>query len=308
MNKNLEETEKMLLASQTEAKAHKEAVESKSDNPIMLDLERQVAESQEKLKKLEEEKQNMKELLDEAGEDFLEKSNEVSALLKTVKDQEQQIQQQTLTLTELNAQIEESRLLLTDSAQRLEEKEKQAIDLEEQLEQMTPGKEEMEELEQLKDELEASLVEAKQQIIAHEKEKSGLLLQISEIKEEKLAMDAKDLEHAKKVEELENLIKKKIAKIEELQKVTNTEELEKTLKKVESEKERVERELNDEIETEKTAKLRYKAAAEEKDKIVEDKDNEIERLEREVKSLIQVRMRVIKTVVIRLTCFPVLDL
>ena len=60
-------------------------------------------------KALEKDKKNLKELLDEAGEDFLEKESELEKALGTVRDQEKQMVQQTVTLVELQSQLEESR-------------------------------------------------------------------------------------------------------------------------------------------------------------------------------------------------------
>jgi Chromosome segregation ATPases len=119
------------------------SIESSSATPVIQDLERQLQESKEKREELEGEKKHLKELLDEAGQDFLEKSEEVQKINRTLKDCEQQLVQQAIALNELNSQLEESRLLLTDSATRMEEKEKTIADLEDQADKRSSMEEEL---------------------------------------------------------------------------------------------------------------------------------------------------------------------
>ena len=146
---------------------------------------------------------------------------------------------QTLVQNELQAQLDESRQLLTVSAAREEELEKNATELEERLE-AAPSADEFELAKKQRDELEASLVEVKQQNVTYAREKAELLEEISQSKT-----------------------------------------------KAESDRERVERELNDEMEGLKAAKKKLKQTLDEKAKELAAKECEITRLEREVKSLLQ---------------------
>lgn len=67
-----------------------------------------------------------------------------------------------------------------------------------------------------------------------------------------------------------------------------SDDIEKNFRKAESDKERLERELNDEIEDLKQAKKKLRQTVDEQTKDLENKEKEVTKLEREVKSLIQV--------------------
>lgn len=112
------------------------SVKSESAEPIIEDLKKQISNLEAEKISLIEDKTNLKELLDEAGEDFVQKENELKKTLNVVKDQEQQMMQQSMTLTEMKEQLEESRSLLTDSAKRMEEKEEMVNHFEELVEEL----------------------------------------------------------------------------------------------------------------------------------------------------------------------------
>lgn len=173
--------------------------------------------------------------------------------------------------------------------------EKQIAEQEEKLD-AAPSKEEFELLKTQHSELEANLVDIKQQNVQYAKEKSDLLLEIGELKEAKMEAAGGGVQDKIKAAEEVELVKKEVktlqGKIAEMERVAKQKtesfgELEKSLKKVECEKERIERELNDELETANQSKKRLKATAQESAKESASKDIEISKLENEVKSLIQ---------------------
>ena len=215
------------------------SVEHNSSEPVIEDLRRQLRELDEKRAELAVANANMKELLDEAEEDYTEKVRDCERLSTQLKDADKQVMQQTLVQNELQARLDESRQLLTVSAAREEELEKTVTELEERLE-AAPSADEFELAKKQRDELEASLVEVKQQNVTYAREKAELLEEISQSKT-----------------------------------------------KAESDRERVERELNDELEGLKSAKKKLKQTLDEKVKELATKEGEITRLEREVKSLLQ---------------------
>ncbi len=246
-----------------ELEAMKESEESKSAEPIIEDLKRQVEEGKTRVEKLEEEKKGLKELLDEAGEDFVEKKDELDKVLQTLKEQEQEMLQEKVVLTELTAQLEESRLLLQDSAARMEEREQEISDLEEAVKAAAVKEDEL-----------------REQLKTEEGEKSSLKVRFDaeaqELKEEIAALKEKCGQVTKKYP---SLFMSYLIQFIFLLKVDQ---------KHNSEKERVERELNDEIEELKGAKKKLKAQLEEKSKGNEGLEKDVSRLEGEVKSLIQV--------------------
>ena len=215
------------------------SVENNSSEPVIEDLRRQLRELDEKRAELAVANANMKELLDEAEEDYTEKVRECERLGAQLNDADKQVMQQTLVQNELQTQLDESRQLLSVSAAREEELEKTVTELEERLE-AAPSPDEFELAKKQRDELEASLVEVKQQNVTYAREKAELLEEISQSKT-----------------------------------------------KAEADRERVERELNDEMEGLKSAKKKLKQTLDEKTKEMADKESEVTRLEREVKSLLQ---------------------
>ena len=188
----LAKTEKRLGDAEREAKeARKDAenahaaklasVENNSSEPVIEDLRRQLRELDDKRAELAVANANMKELLDEAEEDYTEKVRECERLGAQLKDADKQVMQQTLVQNELQAQLDESRQLLTVSAAREEELEKTSTELEERLE-AAPSADEFELAKKQRDELEASLVEVKQQNVTYAREKAELLEEISQSK------------------------------------------------------------------------------------------------------------------------------
>lgn len=277
------------------------SIEGSSATPVIQDLERQLQESQEKREELEEEKKHLKELLDEAGQDFLEKSEEVRKINLTLKDCEQQLVQQAIALNELNSQLEESRLLLTDSATRMEEKEKLIADLEELADKKSEAEEELtQKLRDVQARLQDSETEKQvlsEKIRRHEEE----VAKLNEDHGSKQESLEKELESLKKqmdsnahiIAKLEGEIDCKGENLQELKamiekkKSDASDDIEKNFRKAESDKERLERELNDEIEDLKQAKKKLRQTVDEQTKDLENKEKEVTKLEREVKSLIQ---------------------
>eukprot|EP00095_Tigriopus_kingsejongensis_P010559 maker-scaffold421_size176100-snap-gene-0.31 protein:Tk10559 transcript:maker-scaffold421_size176100-snap-gene-0.31-mRNA-1 annotation:"golgin subfamily a member 4-like" len=273
------------------------SIELKSAAPVVADLERQLKESEDKRATLEDEKTGLKELLDEAGQDFLEKTEEVRKIAQTLKESEQQLVQQAITLNELNGQLEESRLLLTDSATRMEEKEKTIADLEELLEKKSKkekqngqqgqeSEERLAEVNKLKQELVDKVGEITTLKSQHKVEMEALeseveiLKQDSDTKGQTIAkLEGSIDSKGEDLEKLKNLVEQNESKA--------TNNIEKNLRKAESDKERVERELNDEIEDLKQAKKKLKQSVDDQAKDAEAKEKEVTKLEREVKSLLQ---------------------
>ena len=246
----LAKTEKRVIDAEKDAKEAREdaenahaaklaSVKHNSSEPVIEDLRRQLRELDEKRAMLAVANANMKELLDEAEEDYTEKVHECERLGAQLKDADKQVMQQILVQNELKTQLDESRQLLTVSATREEELEKTVTELEDRLE-AAPSAEKFELAKRQRDELEASLVEVKQQNVTYAREKAELLEDISQSKA-----------------------------------------------KAETDRERVERELNDEIEGLKSAKKKLKQTLDEKTKEMEAKEGEVTKLEREVKSLLQ---------------------
>ncbi len=216
-----------------------------------------------------------------------------------------QLMEQTLVLNELQSQLEESRLLLEANASMKDDMEKQLTELEERLES-APSKEEFDAAKKQRDELEANLVEVKQQVVKYEREKSGLLLEVGQLKERIAAASAsgggeRDEDGGARAAAEADLKEQEVRALKEelagLRKASAEQkeaagELERRVKKAECERERAERELNDELEQAKESKRRLKATAEETAREVVAKETEIAKLEREVKSLIQVVLRI----------------
>ena len=115
----------------------------------------------------------IKELLDEAEEDYTEKVRECERLSAQLKDVDRQAMQQSLVLNEVQSQLEEARQLLTVSAAREEELEKAATELEEKLE-AAPDADELELAKRRRDELEAALVEVRRLYVRGTRRWSGI--------------------------------------------------------------------------------------------------------------------------------------
>ncbi len=67
------------------------ALENDSSQPVIDDLGRQLREARDECAELEVQKANLKELLDEAGEDYTEKLEEAEALAQKLKEADKQV-------------------------------------------------------------------------------------------------------------------------------------------------------------------------------------------------------------------------
>ena len=170
-----------------------------SAQPVIEDLTKQLKEMTEKVDTLEADKLNLKELLDEAGQDFIEKAGELKQLSASLKEAEAQILQQSLELNELNSQLEESRLLLTDSAARIEEKEKHISELEERVSEDSKA--------------EVKAVKAKMELDAAEKKTVAIEKELAEVKE---TLEKKEAKFEVDLNELRNSLAAKDAAISDL--------------------------------------------------------------------------------------------
>ncbi len=234
-----------LVEAQKELEAMKNSEASKTTDPIIEDLKRQVEEGKAKADRLEKEKANLKELLDDAGEDFLEKNEELEKVQQAAREQEQAALAGRVALAEVTTQLEEARMLLQDSAARMDEKETVVTELEEQVE-----------------ELKGRLEEKEKRVDDLEKERDSLRQVGRRVSFFNFISFSRDDVYVL------------LRQVEE---------------KSSSERERVERELNDEIEELKAAKKKIRTELEEKSKAQEGVEKETKKLEREIKSLIQVR-------------------
>ena len=166
----------------------KQLASDKSDSAssVIKDLEGKLKDFQTQLLKLENDKKGLKELLDEASDDFLENGKEFEVERQKKMSLEKELVQAALTIKDLQSQIVESKLLLEDVNNRLEEKEKDISDLEEKLEEVS-----------------SDLMDSKQQNVSHAQEKSNLIAQISELKKVNMDEATKNNEVGKLKQEME---------------------------------------------------------------------------------------------------------
>ncbi len=165
-----------------------ESESAQSATPVIEDLKRQLEEALAKHAVLKGEKENLKELLDEAGEDYLESRSECEKTMGALREQEQQLMKQAVELADLKSQLEESRLLLMDSATRTEEMEKTINDLEEELQVKQAEREQNEQ--KLREERDRVERELNDEVELEKSSKKKLKMQVEE--------KAKETEQAEK--------------------------------------------------------------------------------------------------------------
>ena len=104
------------------------------ESDALVESERSLAQVREELTKMEEEVGDLKELLQEAGNEFIVKEEELQASEKELKEREDQVNDQGLVIEDLQTQLQESNLVLQEVNNQLEDKEKKIEDLEQALE------------------------------------------------------------------------------------------------------------------------------------------------------------------------------
>ncbi|XP_040565235.1 uncharacterized protein [Lepeophtheirus salmonis] len=250
-----EEMDKLAL----ENRSKESAIESLSSNPIIKDLKNQLWDTKRKLTVKTEDAAYFKKLLDEAGEEFLAKDENESKLLEAQKSLKTELAQVKIALKDAH---EEYSVLIKESNNRQEEYES------------------MEEL------LSACRKENCEIVSKNEK----ILAELSKYKQ---IGNAGDSEVDSSV--VDNLRKRLDSTSSEVNclliKLDKTRQLyedqDKVLKKVEEEKNRLDKDLNDEIETLRRSKIKIKSSEDEKKKILSEKENEIQNLEKEIKNLMK---------------------
>jgi len=114
----------------------KKNMAGRSDENELLMAERKLASLREELITREEEVSDLKDLIQEAGDEFLGKEEELKDMQKVVQDMEDKTTQQGVVIQDLQAQLEESHELLQAVNNQLEESEQRVEDLEHEMEKM----------------------------------------------------------------------------------------------------------------------------------------------------------------------------
>eukprot|EP00092_Neocalanus_flemingeri_P032334 GFUD01035153.1.p1 GENE.GFUD01035153.1~~GFUD01035153.1.p1 ORF type:complete len:1912 (+),score=653.09 GFUD01035153.1:74-5809(+) len=104
------------------------------ESDALLLAERSLASVSEELARRDEEVSDLRDLIQEAGDEFLGKEEELRELEKVVGDREVQVTQQGIVIQDLQGQLEESHVLLQEVNIQLEEKEQKVEDMEQELE------------------------------------------------------------------------------------------------------------------------------------------------------------------------------
>ncbi|CAB4061512.1 unnamed protein product [Lepeophtheirus salmonis] len=235
------------------------AIESLSSNPIIKDLKNQLSDTERKLTAKTENAAYLKKLLDEAGEEFLEKDENESKLIEAQKSLKTELAQVKIALKDAH---DEYSVLIKESNNRQEEYE--SID-----------------------ELLYACRKENSEIVSKNKKISAELTKYKQIDN---TSDSK--EDASVVDNLRKRLDTTSSEVDGLLiKLNKTRQLYedqgKILKKVEEEKNRLEKDLNDEIETLRRSKIKIESSEHEKKNLLSDKEIEIQKLEKEIKNLIQ---------------------
>uniref|UniRef100_A0A0K2TCN8 Kinesinlike protein KIF20Blike [Aplysia californica] n=1 Tax=Lepeophtheirus salmonis TaxID=72036 RepID=A0A0K2TCN8_LEPSM len=174
------------IALSQENKSKDLAIESMSTKPILIDLRNQLSDTKNKLSKKNEEVSYFKKLLDEAGEEFIAKDDELQKMTLDISSLRTECTKLTLALRD--AQHEYS-ILISESNHRQEEKEN----------------------------LEEQVINFRTEVTELLAEKSNLILELSNLKKEKLTSGQK-LERnviLKDSEENEKELNRRILKLED---------------------------------------------------------------------------------------------
>lgn len=117
--------------------ATNQALEQQSAEPKIKELEEQVADHKKSLEEKQVQMEDLKTLLDEAGEEYLAKDHMISEKDKLIAKLQQREAENGVVCKDLETQVEELRALLTESTTRGDEKDLQIFELEEQVEKLT---------------------------------------------------------------------------------------------------------------------------------------------------------------------------
>jgi len=116
------------------------------DNEELLMAERTLASIREELARRDEEVSDLRDLIQEAGDEFVSKEEELRGLEAVVREREEQATQQGIVIQDLQGQLEESHVLLQEVNNQLEEREQKVDELEQELDRIekedSKGKEE----------------------------------------------------------------------------------------------------------------------------------------------------------------------
>ena len=169
-----------------ERRSHKAIRDGETD--ALLESERQLSKAREELARIENDVSDLKDLIQEAGDDFIMKDEELREAEAECKERESQVAQQGLVIQDLQGQLEECHILLRevndekqDQEQRIEELE---LELEKQENTMVAA-------------LESQLLEVREEL----KVTSGHCLAAQEAQEEAEKAGEEERGRAKQAEE-----------------------------------------------------------------------------------------------------------
>lgn len=116
------------------------------DDDELLMAERTLESIREELARRDEEVSDLRDLIQEAGDEFVAKEEELRGLEGVVREREEQATQQGIVIQDLQGQLEESHVLLQEVNNQLEEREQKVDELEQEFDRLqkedSKGKEE----------------------------------------------------------------------------------------------------------------------------------------------------------------------
>lgn len=291
-------------------KLHAENMESEETQ--LNQLKSQVTKLMNEAAKKDEDNADMKDLLQEAGEEFFAKQEEVEKLKSVIFQLETQATQQSLKLDDVGSQLEESHVLLRELNNQLEDRDRGMEELEGVLEEQ---KKAMEEQEEEKHSLQGKLkIEKENAKTAHqflddvkqELERTKLDLEKSQDTDSKKKIEALQEEkqdllaaRAKLMEDLAELKSDKLSNSQRMEVNIYLDELKSDLKN----EEELNQKLNSDISTLKGENTRLRVELETykldqttrvrnvDDSMFEDQDDEIFKLRMEITGLTDENLR-----------------
>jgi len=111
----------------------KQKMISKDGDDSLLMAERTLDSVKEDLARREEEVSDLRDLIQEAGDEFVSKEEELRELEKLCRAREEHVTQQGIVIQDLQGQLEESHVLLQEVNNQLEEREQRVEEMEQEL-------------------------------------------------------------------------------------------------------------------------------------------------------------------------------
>ena len=128
----------------TEAKLEEERRSHKAirtgETDALLESERQLAKTREELARIESDVSDLKDLIQEAGDDFMMKEEELREAEVECKERESQVAQLGLVIQDLQGQLEECHILLREVNDEKQDQEQRIEELESELENQENAK------------------------------------------------------------------------------------------------------------------------------------------------------------------------